>query len=183
MSAILDSAGITELPAARVAVLDGIKSPLNQPVRRYSQAIRTLDYAIFLIASNAAAASGSGGNGSEFAAADALSAGVHSDRTESGSDTARVNGTERKVHSAPHPAPPAAKTQFCGCVSLDPYTAKKQFADLVQEVVGQFTADRSVRVSITVEIRAESAAGIGEGVQRAVRENCKVLGVEPAEFE
>ena len=43
---ILDAAGITELPRARVAVLDGIKSSPNQPVVRVdgdvTQAIRTL---------------------------------------------------------------------------------------------------------------------------------------------
>ncbi|MGC8732670.1 MAG: DUF499 domain-containing protein, partial [Halothiobacillaceae bacterium] len=40
--AILDAAGVTELPRARVAVLDGIKSSPNQPVVRDGQAIRTL---------------------------------------------------------------------------------------------------------------------------------------------
>jgi hypothetical protein len=37
MPAILDTAGITELPRARIAVLDGIKSSPNQPVRRDGQ--------------------------------------------------------------------------------------------------------------------------------------------------
>jgi predicted AAA+ superfamily ATPase len=40
--AILDAAGVTELPHARVAVLDGIKSSPNQPVMRDGQTIRTL---------------------------------------------------------------------------------------------------------------------------------------------
>ena len=44
--AILDAAGVTELPRARIAVLDGIKSSPNQPVHRQkgatTQAIRTL---------------------------------------------------------------------------------------------------------------------------------------------
>ena len=40
--AILDAAGVTELPRARIAVLDGIKSSPNQPVVRDGQAIRTL---------------------------------------------------------------------------------------------------------------------------------------------
>ena len=39
---ILDAAGVTELPHARVAVLDGIKSSPNQPVMRDGQTIRTL---------------------------------------------------------------------------------------------------------------------------------------------
>lgn len=42
VSAILDAAGVTELPRTRVAVLDGIRSSPNQPVMRDGQAIRTL---------------------------------------------------------------------------------------------------------------------------------------------
>jgi len=40
--AILDAAGVTELPKARIAVLDGIKSSPNQPVVRDGQSICTL---------------------------------------------------------------------------------------------------------------------------------------------
>ncbi|MCA9233747.1 MAG: ATP-binding protein, partial [Planctomycetales bacterium] len=40
--AILDAAGVTELPKARIAVLDGIKSSPNQPVVKDGQSIRTL---------------------------------------------------------------------------------------------------------------------------------------------
>jgi predicted AAA+ superfamily ATPase len=40
--AILDAAGVTELPRARIAVLDGIKSSPNQPVTRGKLAVRTL---------------------------------------------------------------------------------------------------------------------------------------------
>jgi predicted AAA+ superfamily ATPase len=40
--AILDTAGVTELPRARVAVLDGIKSSPNQPTVRDGHACRTL---------------------------------------------------------------------------------------------------------------------------------------------
>ena len=39
---ILNGAGVTELPRARIAVLDGIKSSPNQPAVRDGQAIRTL---------------------------------------------------------------------------------------------------------------------------------------------
>lgn len=42
VSGILDAAGVTDLPAARVAVLDGIKASPNQPIVREGQSIRTL---------------------------------------------------------------------------------------------------------------------------------------------
>ena len=42
VAAILDAAQITELPRARIAVLDGIKSSPNQPVERNGHAVSTL---------------------------------------------------------------------------------------------------------------------------------------------
>lgn len=77
----------------------------------------------------------------------------------------------------------AGKTQFYGSTSLDPILAKKQFADLVDEVVQQFTTKTGIRVRISVEIQAESTAGFDDGLQRAVKENCSVLKFSSAEFE
>jgi len=75
------------------------------------------------------------------------------------------------------------KNQFYATIELDPILAKKQFADLVDEVVLQFTARPGVRVSIAVEIQAEAATGFDDNLQRAVRENCQVLKFKNAEFE
>jgi predicted AAA+ superfamily ATPase len=77
----------------------------------------------------------------------------------------------------------AIKKQFYGSIELDAVQAKKQFADLVDEVVLQFTARPGVRVKIAIEIQAESATGFDDGVQRVVKENCKVLRFKNAEFE
>lgn len=75
------------------------------------------------------------------------------------------------------------KTSFYGITSLDPIMAKKQFADIVDEVLLQFTQRTGVNVEISIEIRAESGAGFDDGVQRAVKENCNVLRFKNAEFE
>ena len=77
----------------------------------------------------------------------------------------------------------AFKKQFYGSIELDPILAKKQFADLVDEVVQQFTMRTGVKVRIAIEIQAESAAGFDDGLQRAVKENCNVLKFKSAEFE
>lgn len=77
----------------------------------------------------------------------------------------------------------AAKKQFYGSIELDPILAKKQFADLVDEVVQQFTMRPGVKVKIAIEIQAESATGFDDGLQRAVKENCNVLKFKNAEFE
>ena len=81
------------------------------------------------------------------------------------------------------PTPPSIKKQFYGSIELDPILAKKQFADLVDEVILQFTSRPGVKVKIAIEIQAESPIGFDDGVQRAVRENCKVLRFKNAEFE
>jgi hypothetical protein len=75
------------------------------------------------------------------------------------------------------------KRQFYGKIDLDPITAKRQFADLVDEVVLQFTSRPGVQVSIAIEIQAASATGFDDNLQRAVKENCNVLHFQNAEFE
>ncbi|MBI5781383.1 MAG: ATP-binding protein [Rhodocyclales bacterium] len=75
------------------------------------------------------------------------------------------------------------KKRFYGSIELDPIRAKKQFADLVDEVVQQFTARTGVKVKIAIEIQAESPTGFDDGLQRAVKENCNVLKFKNAEFE
>ena len=80
-------------------------------------------------------------------------------------------------------APQAVKKQFYGSIELDAIQAKKQFADLVDEVIMQFTARPGVKVKIAIEIQAESAIGFDDGLQRAVKENCNVLRFKNSEFE
>lgn len=77
----------------------------------------------------------------------------------------------------------SVKKQFYGSIELDAIQAKKQFADLVDEVVLQFTSRPGVKVKIAIEIQAEAAAGFDDGLQRAVKENCNVLRFKNAEFE
>lgn len=103
-------------------------------------------------------------------------------------DTTRPNEQDKtKPTPEPEPTPPptqrTAKKQFYGSASIDPVQAKKQFADLVDEVVLQFTARSGVAVSVTVEISASSAAGFDDELQRSVKENCSVLRFTTAEFE
>lgn len=76
-----------------------------------------------------------------------------------------------------------SKKQFYASIELDPIQAKKQFADLVEEVIMQFTARPGVKVKIAIEIQAESATSFDDGLQRAVKENCHTLKFKTAEFE
>ena len=88
---------------------------------------------------------------------------------------------------APSVTPPqpaaALKRRFYRSSGLDAVQAKKQFADLVDEVVLQFTAKPGVKVRIAIEVEAESAAGFDDGLQQVVKENCKTLKFKAAGFE
>ena len=77
----------------------------------------------------------------------------------------------------------SVKKQFYGTIELDAIQAKKQFSDLVDEVILQFTSRPGVKVRIAIEIQADSTTGFDDGLQRAVRENCNVLRFKNAEFE
>lgn len=90
----------------------------------------------------------------------------------------------------PQPDPPpddgrsASRSRFFyGKADLDALGAKRQFADIVDEVVQQFTTRPDVNVRIVVEIQAESTAGFDASLQRAVKENANVLRFVDAEFE
>jgi len=81
------------------------------------------------------------------------------------------------------PSSEPTKTQFYGTVDLDPILAKKQFADVVDEIVQNFTTRTGVAVKISVEIQAESGAGFDASLQRTVKENSKVLKFKNSDFE
>lgn len=101
-----------------------------------------------------------------------------------GSDTPRVEDSAKGGYqTGGGAAGQSIKKQFYGSIDLDPILAKKQFADLVDEVVQQFTLRPGVKVKIAVEIQAESPTGFDDGLQRAVKENCNVLKFRNAEFE
>ena len=77
----------------------------------------------------------------------------------------------------------ASKTRFYGTTQLDPVRAKMDFAQLMDEVVQQFTEKLGVEVNITVEIEAKTQTGFDEGLQRTIKENCKVLKFSSSEFD
>lgn len=103
--------------------------------------------------------------------------------TGSGAPPPRVEDSAKPTYAGGGAAPQPVKKQFYGSIELDAIQAKKQFADLVDEVVLQFTSRPGVKVKIAIEIQADSAMGFDDGLQRAVKENCNVLRFKNAEFE
>jgi predicted AAA+ superfamily ATPase len=80
-------------------------------------------------------------------------------------------------------APKTVKTRFYGTAALNPLLAKKQVADIVDEIVQQFTARVGTDVQITIEIQAQSTLGFDESTQRTVKENCNSLRFSSFDFE
>jgi len=100
-----------------------------------------------------------------------------------GAAPSKISDLERPDHATGGATPKVAKKQFYGSIELDPIQAKKQFADLVDEVVQHFTVRPGVKVRIAIEIQAESGVGFDDGLQRIVKENCNSLRFKSSEFE
>lgn len=105
------------------------------------------------------------------------------DTMSSGLQATRIENPAKPTYTADVAPPQPVKKQFYGSIELDPIQAKKQFADLVDEVVQQFTIRPGVKVRIAIEIQADSTTGFDGGLQRTVKENCSVLHFKNAEFE
>ncbi len=75
------------------------------------------------------------------------------------------------------------KRSFYGTVELDPIKAKLAFAEIADEVVQKFSARHDVKVSLHIELRAETASAFDDKIQRDVKENCSVLKFKNTEFE
>jgi predicted AAA+ superfamily ATPase len=92
-------------------------------------------------------------------------------------------GTSDQTTPVAPPEKQPAKAVFHGSLELDPFMAKKQFADVVDEVIQQFTMRPGVTVKISIDIQASLSSGFPSDLQRAVNENCRVLKFRNADFE
>jgi predicted AAA+ superfamily ATPase len=75
------------------------------------------------------------------------------------------------------------KTRFFGVVELDPVTAKRDFATVVDEVLLHFTTVAGAKVRLRVDLEVEAAAPFSDAVMRTVSENARSLRFKGAEFE
>lgn len=149
-----------------------------------------MDQVLFLIEPAAAATYAAALQAAEEAAKQLIRQAELSSSSTTGEDGVKekelpvyVGKPNNNTTPPPPPQPQALKRQFYATVELDPNLAKKQFADIVEEVVTQFTTRHGVKVKISIEIEAETDAGFDSHLQRAVTENCKVLKFKNAEFE
>jgi hypothetical protein len=73
--------------------------------------------------------------------------------------------------------------RFHGSVALDPLHMGIDAAKINEEVVQHFTGQYGTKVKITLEIEAESPAGVADSVRRTVQENARTLKFTSADFE
>jgi len=86
----------------------------------------------------------------------------------------------------PRPTPTINKKKTCrfhGSVNIDPVSASLNFSDITNEIIEHFSSQLGTKVSITLEIAAESQEGFSDSTQRTVKENSRTLGFSHAEFE
>jgi hypothetical protein len=88
------------------------------------------------------------------------------------------------VESGSQPPEPTVVTgprRYYGTLTLDPVRAKVQFVDAVDEVL-QHLVKTGARVTIHVDIQAESGTPFEQSTVRTVRENAHTLGFKDNEF-
>lgn len=73
--------------------------------------------------------------------------------------------------------------RFHGSVTVDVSDPNKHFAELVENVVEQFSAQYGTQVALTLEIEARRADGFDTKTVRIVRENATTLKFKNADFE
>ena len=72
---------------------------------------------------------------------------------------------------------------YTGIVELNANSSKVDFMEIYEEIIEKLTADPNIRVSVSVEIRAESSEGFTEKTIRSIRENSRTLSFRIADFE
>lgn len=77
---------------------------------------------------------------------------------------------------------PTLPTRFYGRKELDPVRAIRDFGDIINEVATHLANADQAKITITVEINAQSA-GFNDHIRRTVSENATQLGFDNHEFE
>lgn len=83
----------------------------------------------------------------------------------------------------PSPQPKTPKTRFFGSVNLDPIQARRQFADIADEVIASLANRNGTQVRISIDIEAETSDPFDDSIQRSVKENCTQLRFRTSEFD
>ena len=88
----------------------------------------------------------------------------------------------RPIPTASAPAP-AKKRRFFLSAALDTTRINRDVQNYVEEIIRHLTSEDGTRVTISLEVEAESDAGFSPQTIRTVSENARTLGAKDAGFE
>ena len=78
---------------------------------------------------------------------------------------------------------PRLQKRFYASLDLEPHGAKMRFGDVVDNIIQHLAERTDTRVTINIEIQAESTNGFQEDIQRVLKENANTLKFRSAAFE
>ena len=93
------------------------------------------------------------------------------------------SGADGQGATGAAPPGPALPTRYYGRVKLDSARWAKTAADVAEAIVSQLERTDGAKLSITIEVEAESPQGFDDRVQRTVTENATTLKFNTTEFE
>ena len=114
------------------------------------------------------------------AAASAATGGSERPKRPSDAPPASVAGKVKKPSGAPSETAPR---RFHGTIIVDHKDPISHFAEVVQNVIEQFTAQYGTEVVLTLDVEARRGDGFETKTVRVVRENAGVLKFKTADFE
>ena len=98
-------------------------------------------------------------------------------------DTGAAESADDDAGTGGAPAGPSAPRRFFGTVEIDPDRAGRDMGRVAEEVLQHLTTLPGGKVTVTVDIQAETAAGVSENLRHAIDENCRTLGFKSHGFE
>ena len=113
---------------------------------------------------------------------------VQGNMPDGSADTAHgsvADGTSpygRPIPAVSAPAP-AKKRRFFLSAALDTTRINRDVQNYVEEIIRHLTSEDGTRVTISLEVEAESDNGFSPQTIRAVSENARTLGAKDAGFE
>jgi predicted AAA+ superfamily ATPase len=116
---------------------------------------------------------------SALAAASAATSGSEPPKRPSDAPPPSVGPKGKK----PSAAPEAAPRRFHGTTMIDPKDPISHFAEVVENVIQQFTAQYGTEVVLTLDVESRRGEGFDTKTVRVVRENAGVLKFKTADFE
>ena len=88
---------------------------------------------------------------------------------------------DKKDKPDPQPKIPQHR-RYYGTIELDSLTGSIQFSNIMAEVVSKFTEKPNVKVTLKLDIEAQSDEPFDTALERAVKENATVLGIKGEGF-